>query len=250
MTTALPVQRANRRLDLNGTYNFRDVGGYATRDGLSTKWNKLFRADALHRLDQADREILRARGLAFVIDLREQEELDTAPNALGGLDLQQLHLPIFESEMNSRETSLDLAAIYAKVIDQCGVRLVRAVRAIAESDDSAVLVHCTAGKDRTGLVVALALAAVGVDYRDIVADYSLSEVMLAGEWATAMAVRMREYGIGDGENLAQLVGASPAALMRASLQTIDDSYGSASDYLLAHGMSSEELDRLHLALVN
>ncbi|PMV15941.1 protein-tyrosine-phosphatase, partial [Pseudomonas sp. GW704-F2] len=88
---------------------------------------------------------------------------------------------------------------------------------------------------------------VGVDYRDIVADYSLSEVMLAGEWASAMAVKMREYGIGDGENLAQLVGASPAALMRASLQSIDDSYGSASEYLLAHGLSSEELDRLHLA---
>lgn len=250
MTTALPVQRANRRLDLNGTYNFRDVGGYAARDGLTTKWNKLFRADALHRLDQADREILRARGLAFVIDLREQEELDTAPNALEGLDLRQLHLPIFESEINTRETSLDLAAIYEKVIDDCGVRLARAVRAIAESDDSAVLVHCTAGKDRTGLVVALALAAVGVDSRDIVADYSLSEVMLAGEWASAMAVKMREYGFGDGENLAQLVGASPAALMRASLQSIDNSYGSASEYLLAHGLSSAELDRLHLALVN
>ncbi|MFC8934311.1 tyrosine-protein phosphatase [Rhodococcus sp. NPDC057135] len=250
MTTALPVQRANRRLDLNGTYNFRDVGGYATRDGLTTKWNKLFRSDALHRLNQVDREVLRGRGLAFVIDLREQEELDTAPNALEGLDLTQFHLPIFESEINTRETSLDLAAIYAKVIDQCGVRLVRAVRAIAESDDSAVLVHCTAGKDRTGLVIALALAAVGVDYRDIVADYSLSEVMLAGEWASAMAVKLREYGIGNGADVAQLVGASPAALMRTSLQSVDNSYGSASEYLLAHGLSSAELDRLHLALVN
>ncbi|MGW6655956.1 tyrosine-protein phosphatase [Rhodococcus sp. NPDC055024] len=250
MTTALPVQRANRRLDLNGTYNFRDVGGYATRDGLTTKWNKLFRSDALHRLNQVDREVLRGRGLAFVIDLREQEELDTAPNALEGLDLTQFHLPIFESEINTRETSLDLAAIYAKVIDQCGVRLVRAVRAIAESDDSAVLVHCTAGKDRTGLVIALALAAVGVDYRDIVADYSLSEVMLAGEWASAMAVKLREYGVGDGADVAQLVGASPAALMRTSLQSVDNSYGSASEYLLAHGLSSAELDRLHLALVN
>ncbi|MFE5641580.1 tyrosine-protein phosphatase [Rhodococcus sp. NPDC056516] len=249
MSTALPDQRANRRLDLNGTYNFRDVGGYATRDGLTTKWNKLFRSDALHRLNQVDREVLRGRGLAFVIDLREQEELDTAPNALEGLTLEQHHLPIFEGEINTRETSLDLAAIYTKVIDQCGTRLTRAVRTIAESDDRAVLVHCTAGKDRTGLVIALALAAVGVDNRDIVADYSLSEVMLAGEWVSAMAVKMREYGIG-GADVAQLVGASPAALMRASLQSIDDSYGGASEYLLAHGLSSAELDRLHLALVN
>ena len=250
MTTATAVQRANRRLDLNGTYNFRDVGGYAARGGLTTKWNKLFRSDALHSLSQADREVLRGRGLALVIDLREQEELDKAPNALAGLDLRQFHLPIFEGEINARETSLDLGAMYEKAIDRCGVRLARAVRVIAESDDRPILVHCTAGKDRTGLVVALALAAVGVDYRDVVADYSLSEVMLAGEWASAMAVKLREYGIGGGVDIAQLVGASPAALMRASLKSIDNSYGSAAEYLLAHGLSSEELDRLHLALVN
>ncbi|WP_397495525.1 tyrosine-protein phosphatase [Rhodococcus sp. KBS0724] len=157
MTTAIPVQRANRRLDLNGTYNFRDVGGYAARGGLTTKWNKLFRSDALHSLSQADREVLRARGLALVIDLRDQEELDKAPNALAGLDLRQFHLPIFENEIDPRKTSLDLAAMYEQAIDRCGVRLARAVRVIAESDDRPILVHCTARQARTGPVSSLRL---------------------------------------------------------------------------------------------
>ncbi|MFP3381581.1 tyrosine-protein phosphatase, partial [Bacillus sp. SIMBA_069] len=75
-----------------------------------------------------------------------------------------------------------------------GTQLATAVRLIADSGEDPVLVHCTAGKDRTGLVVALALLAAGVDREDVVADYAQTADNLAGPWADAMLERMRAAG--------------------------------------------------------
>lgn len=250
MTSTLPASANHRRPNLNGTYNFRDLGGFAAGPGTTTRWNKLFRSDALHRLDDQARDVLRERGLALVIDLREQRDLDDSPSALDGVGHRVLHLPVYEGEIDLDGASFDLATVYREMVEKHGQRLTRAVQSIAASGDDPTLVHCTAGKDRTGLVVALTLAAVGVDQRDIVADYAMSEVMLAGDWSVAMAEKMRSRVPAAGVDIDHLVGASPAALMRATLDSITQSRGGIHEYLLAHGMTADELDDLRSALVS
>ncbi|MDV7242849.1 MULTISPECIES: tyrosine-protein phosphatase [Rhodococcus] len=248
MTSTLPASTNHRRLNLTGTYNFRDLGGFPTDTG-TTKWNKLFRSDALHQLDQPARNLLRKRRLALVIDLREQQELDDSPSALDGVGHRVEHLPVYEGEIDLDGTNFDLAVVYHIMVENYGHRLTRAVRAIAASGDDPTVVHCTAGKDRTGLVVALTLAAVGVDQRDIVADYAMSETLLAGDWAIGMAEKMRARGLPDDVDVDHLVGASPAALMRTTLDSIAAAHGGVRDYLLGHGMTERELDDLRGALV-
>ncbi|BAH51945.1 tyrosine-protein phosphatase [Rhodococcus opacus] len=248
MTSTLPAPSTHRRLNLTGTYNFRDLGGFPTGTG-TTKWNKLFRSDALHKLDQPARDLLRERKLALVIDLREQQERDDNPTALDGVGHRVEHLPVYEGEIDLDGANFDLAVVYREMVANYGYRLTRAVRAIAASGDGATVVHCTAGKDRTGLVVALTLAAVGVDGRDIVADYATSEVLLAGDWALGMAEKMRARGLPDGVDVDHLVGASPSALMRTTLDSITATHGGVRGYLQAHGMTEGEFDNLRSALV-
>lgn len=248
MTTSAPTSTFGKRLPLTGTYNLRDLGGIPV-GSRTTKWNKLFRSDALHALDGAGRRSLRERGLGVVIDLREENERADRPNALQGVGHRDIHAPVYDGEIEANLSAFDLEAVYEQMIVTRGANLTRAVRHIAVSGADPVLVHCTAGKDRTGLVIGLTLAAIGADHRDIVADYMVSEAMLSGEWADAMEEILRGYAVPPGVDLARLAVASPAALMRTSLDTVVAEHGSVRGYLLAHGMTTSELDDLSAALI-
>lgn len=254
MTTTVPLRAATRRLSLAGTHNFRDVGGYAV-GARSTRWGKLFRSDALHGVDQAGRDTLAGLGLGLVIDLRENDERETAPNALAGVGHRDVHLPVYDGPIEHTASehpgaAFDLESLYLQMLRDHAQPLTDAVRLIAGSGDDPVLVHCTAGKDRTGLVVALALSAVGVDTRDVIADYSLSETMLHGEWAEAMVAVLRERELPDGFDIEGIVAASPPSVMRRTLAAIDADHGGADRFLLAHGMSETELGDLRAALLS
>ncbi|MGF7124517.1 tyrosine-protein phosphatase [Rhodococcus sp. BE178] len=253
MTTNLD-RTPSRRLPARGVHNLRDVGGYPTVSNLTTKWGKLFRSDALHGIDADGRAELAGRGLALVIDLRETDERTSAPNALDGVGHREVHLPVYRDGLGTRGATytaetLDLGGIYTWMLDDHGSALTDAVRLIADSGSDPVLVHCTAGKDRTGLVIALALAAVGVDDRDIAADYSLSELMLAGEWVDAMTAVMAARGLPAGTDITQIVASSPAPLMLATLASLRERHGDVPDYLRAHGMTDIELDNLRVCLL-
>lgn len=250
MTTILPPHPATRRLSLSGTYNLRDVGGYAAGTR-STRWRKLLRSDALHTLDQSGRDALAEIGLGLVIDLREDDELAAAPNALAGVGHREVHLPVYDGPLDHTPTgaAFDLGTLYGWMLTDHAARLTEAVRLIAASGDDPVLVHCTAGKDRTGLVIALSLAAVGVDARDVIADYSLSETMLHGEWVDAMVASFRDRELPDDFDIEGIVAASPAAVMRTTLARIDAEHGGVRSYLRDHGMTEAELGDLHAALL-
>lgn len=234
---------------LPGLYNFRDAGGYRTADG-AVRWGKLFRSDALHRIDDVTRRRLAELGIGHVIDLRSAMELEAAPNALEGLTLTVHHLPVFAGGTPVSAAASGIARVYEHIVDERGAALADAVRTIAAAEqDSAVLVHCTAGKDRTGLVIALALSAVGVDRADVVADYALTEENLRGEWAEHMVAAIRSRGIDPTPEVVALVTASPAAVLEATLERIEERHGSIPDYLIAHGLDRTDLDRLAEALI-
>ncbi|GAA4482476.1 hypothetical protein GCM10023094_32440 [Rhodococcus olei] len=254
MTTTLSPRASTRRLALTGTHNLRDVGGY-TAGARSTRWGKLFRSDALHALDQNGRDVLAGLGLGLVIDLREHDEASAAPNALAGVGHREVHLPVYNGPVRYTApgqpgAAFDLAALYRQMLADHGAALTEAVRTIAASGDEPVLVHCTAGKDRTGLVIALTLSAVGVEARDVVADYALSETMLHGEWAEAMVASFRDRELPAGFDIEGIVAASPASLMREMLALIAAEHGDTRRYLHSHGMSEGELTDLHSALLD
>lgn len=236
---------------VSGLYNLRDTGGYRAGDATS-RWGKLFRSDALHRIDEEGRARLADLGVAHVVDLRGGDERLTAPSALDGLAARVHHLPVFDDAAPARQAGarIGLVEVYDHMVDERGAHLASAIRVIAEAgDDEAVLVHCTAGKDRTGLVVAFALLAAGVDRDEVVADYAATSANLAGEWADAMLTAFTGRGQELTPEIVELVTASPAPVMEAVLERIDHEHGSIREYLRRQGLTDGELDRLTRALV-
>jgi len=238
-----------QRIPIEGTYNFRDVGGYAT-DGGVVRSGKLFRADALGRLGPAGRESLRELGIRIVIDLRDDFEVQALPDDLEGLDVEVLHLPVFEGSGASASTvGATIVHLYDKIVFQHTDVIVRALREIADTGDEPVVVHCTAGKDRTGIVIALALLAVGVDRETVVADYALTEANLDGPWLEGMLELVRGYGVDVTPDLRVILGGSPREALETTIDRIEERSGSVRQYLLGAGLDELELAKLRSVLV-
>ena len=247
--TAAPRER---RHAVAGLYNLRDTGGYRAAGGTS-RWGKLLRSDALHRIDATGRDRLAEIGVAHIIDLRGGDERATAPSAVDWLEVTVHHLPVFDDADPAAQatTHVGLVPVYDHIVDERGAQLVDAIRVIiAADDDDAVLVHCTAGKDRTGLVVAFALAAAGVDRDDVVADYAATAENLRGEWSDAMTAVFEQRGIELTAGMVELITESPAEVLEALLERIDREHGSISAYLLAHGLTPTELERLTAVIID
>jgi protein-tyrosine phosphatase len=174
----------SRTLDFEGCVNFRDLGGYRTVDGRQIGWRRLFRADGLNKLTPADRHQLVGMGLATVIDLRTVDEadqrgrfpVDMVPVRYFDLPLTDV-LPSTEELPEWREASY-VASRYAQMVAQGGAALTRAIEVLASADSLPAVVHCSAGKDRTGVLSALVLAFLGVPDETIVEDYALSALAM------------------------------------------------------------------------
>jgi protein-tyrosine phosphatase len=239
----------NRHRAIDGTFNFRDTGGLSA-GASSTRWGKLFRSDALHQLSDAGRADLAALGIRVVVDLRDEIEQGYAPSALRGVEVQVVRNPIFHGSAASfiaADVSID--TLYREVLTHSGDRLASAIRVIADSGGDPVLVHCTAGKDRTGLVVALALIVSGVDRDEVVDDYAATESYLPRELIEPIIARLRRENVPESTTIDELVGGSPARALNGALDFLVTEFGSVEQYLLAHGLTSAELDRLRAALV-
>ncbi|MDN4614875.1 tyrosine-protein phosphatase [Leifsonia sp. F6_8S_P_1B] len=237
------------RIPVNGTYNFRDIGGYPA-DGGATRTGKLYRSDGLARLGEEGREALRERRIRVVIDLRDDFEVRALPDDLDGLDVTVLRLPVFEGSGASASTiGATLVDLYEKIVLQHRDVVVRALREIADTGDEAVVVHCTAGKDRTGMVVALALLAVGVDRETVIADYAATQANLDGPWLEGMVALIRSHGVEVTPDLRIILGGSPPEALEAVLDLIDREHGGVREYLLDAGMDELELAKLRSVLV-
>lgn len=238
-----------QRIPIDGTYNFRDVGGYPV-DGGTIRPGKLYRADALGRLGPAGRDALRELGIRIVIDLRDDFEVEALPDDLDGLDVEVLHLPVFEGSGASASTvGATIVHLYDKIVFQHTDVIVRALREIADTGEEPVVVHCTAGKDRTGIVVALALLAVGVDRETVVSDYALTEENLRGPWLEGMLELVRGYGVEVTPDLRIILGGSPREALEVTIDRIEERAGSVRQYLLDAGLDELELARLRSVLV-
>lgn len=230
-------------IDIEGAWNVRDVGGIAASDG-RIRSGVLLRSGNLAAVTEAGAETLRGH-VRRIVDLRGDEELLRNPTAVTGVPITRL--PLFFGSVSSffdRDSSLD--DLYRHMLEQGTAKIVDAVRVIGAGEPT--LVHCTVGKDRTGVTVALALSAVGADREAVVADYALTESLLPVD-LTQKALTALRTRHPNSLHIEALVSKSPAPVMRALLGRIDGEFGSAAAYLRAHGLSASELTDLRRTLV-
>ena len=235
-----------RHVRVDGTSNLRDVGGYPTHAGGSVAWRTLFRSDSLHRLDSHGVARLAALDLRTIVDLRADIEVQQKPSAAAGLPARIVRAPIVRDPTRLPPMT-DLGAEYRYMIGECGDSIGPAVRALCAPFALPALVHCAAGQDRTGIVIALVLAVLGVPDELIGVDYSLSSVYLDPD-STAVIGRLTATGLRA--NVTAELLSSPAGLILNVLAWARAAGGgSVSGYLTAHGVGAPDLAALRSALV-
>ena len=241
-----------RHLPLEGTYNVRDCGGYRTREGRVVKWGVFFRADGLHRLTPQGQAALLGRGVRTIIDLRRSDELQVAPNVFAGAEtVQYYHISLLVDEASKAGPQADpepLAVTYRKILDERQAQVCRTLATFADADGLPGLVHCTAGKDRTGVITALLLGLVGVPHETIIADYALTSTYLGEGFMAAIRERALERGF-TWEQYAPLTTCPPEN-MAQTLQHIDAAYGGVELYLRHIGLSEAQLAGLRGRLLD
>jgi protein-tyrosine phosphatase len=236
-----------RHLRVDGTENLRDVGGYPTDAGGSVAWRTLFRSDSLHKLGSQGAAGLSALDLRTIVDLRADIEVEQRPSAVAGLPARIVRAPLVRDPTLLPRLA-DLSAEYSYTIDECGDSIGAAVRELCAPGALPALVHCAAGQDRTGIVIALVLAVLGVPDELIGADYSLSSVYLDPD-STAVIRRLKATVLDD--NVTSELLSSPAELiLNALARARAAGGGSVYGYLLAHGVGAPDLAALRSALVH
>jgi protein-tyrosine phosphatase len=232
---------------VSGAMNFRDVGGLPAVGG-RTRSGVLYRSGNLATVDDDGFQVLRGLGLRRIIDLRDDDEVRWAPSRVDGLAAVTQRVPLFLGSVASFFVhDLSLAELYSSIIDDSAERVVEVVRGVIESQP--VLVHCTVGKDRTGVTVALALAAAGVETESVVADYARTETLLPETRNREVVARLRALHP-ESVHLEELATRSPAPVMRGLLSRLERDYGSAADYLRAQGLGDDELRELRRVLID
>ncbi len=170
----------SRTLAFEGCVNFRDLGGYRTADGRMVAWRTLFRADGLNKLTDADLALMADLGLASVIDLRTLDEAEQRGSfPTDRLDVTYVGLPLTDvlpatEDLPEWKEAAYVATRYAAMVSEGGPVLKSAIDALATRGALPAVMHCSAGKDRTGVLSALVLAFLGVPDETIVEDYALS----------------------------------------------------------------------------
>jgi protein-tyrosine phosphatase len=229
----LPAAHPDRHLRLPGTRNLRDVGGYPTADGRRTRWRTLLRTDALDRLPRASQATLLDLGLRTVIDLRWPHELDEAPSVFrSSRHVTYRSIPLLADDPTPYA---GLAGTYRHMLDARAPQLVEVVRTVLEPDGLPAVIGCAAGKDRTGIAIALILAAVGVPPEIVVDDYALS--------AAAFLAPVDDRHLSDWRSQPVEVECPPEYMLGA-LEHLERRHGGAASLLRRNGLSAAELDAL------
>lgn len=233
-----------RRLPLKNVHNLRDLGGYAAEEYSITKWHCYLRSDNVYNITDSEKEFLKGYGLTTVIDLRSPDEVKDKPNpfmndkGVGYHNIPLLSMDMSEiiSKANAKEMkTFKLGDLYKAIAENSQAELRRVFGVFLEESSVCTLYHCTAGKDRTGVISALLLSMVGVELEDIMADYEVTNTHLRKIY----------------RNIKHIAPEIPISMIESApinieefINHINENYGGAVEYLLNIGLTSSEIGKL------
>ncbi len=215
-----------RRYCFEHMMNMRDLGGYPAENGGVTKFGRILRSDVPARLLGQELERVKAIGVTTIIDLRHGVEIERTPCAFAGADGFIYHrCPLIGSTFVP-DAEEDVGKFY---VDMAGnTEAMAGVMRIIAAAPGGVLFHCTAGKDRTGVVAALLLMLAGVRDVDIIADYQVTETYIR---------EMTEKAKQNGQMLAAWMGRSRPMYIESFLNGFRERFTSIADYMKLLGIN-------------
>ena len=240
-------------LHIDGLANIRDLGGLRTADGRVIRSRQVVRSDNPKSLtEQGHVDLLEVLSPRTVIDLRMDMEVERESYTLQGESTSVITLPMTPQSGVTQEQidagmADNLAEDYRRQIEANAPSIIGALNLVADPAARPVVIHCTAGKDRTGIVIALLLALLGVEYDAIVADYHVTAANMGPIYERIRAAQVfQDNGLASAPTW--IVEAHPET-MREFLQHLSDHYGGAEAYVLAKGMDPDTVQRLRAELL-
>ena len=219
---------SERLLPMEGAYNVRDMGGYRTTEGKTVKWGNVFRSGDLNKLTDNDLSYLANVGIKTIVDFRDEDEKEAAPDKLPSTHLRSYEFPISAGNVidMSKITSEEEAAqalIDGNVffVEECQEQYRNFFAELMKEENPPLLFHCSAGKDRAGLASALFLTSLGVDKEVIIAEYLLS----------AEYVREKYAALVEAMPILAPVFTVKKEYIEAAFQAIDSKYGGIEKFL-------------------
>lgn len=248
--------RPQRLVPFEAVVNFRDLGGYESRLGGSVRWGRVYRSAALHEMTADDRRRFDQLGIITVFDLRSSLEFEEHPDPVPAVNVPVLGRYMRENEPPDFAAIIDhdggvafMTQMCMNMLDHGGDEIGTVLSALTDLDLLPVVFHCTAGKDRTGIVAALLLEVLGVDRAEVLDDFELTERYRGSHDDSTAFRRMTEFGMPP-EAAAGALGA-PRRMMGDVLDALDDRYGGAERYLVDHaGLSTDAIDDLRRNLLS
>jgi protein-tyrosine phosphatase len=241
-------------IGLQGQSNFRDLGGYETTDGRHVKWGMIFRSGELSHLTTADYRQVSALGIHTVYDLRDQRERASQPTDWGAGpvrafvsvksgEISAAMSPLTDPNIDADRARAALADFYAQMPKLYAPEYRVIVHELLENR-APLLLHCTAGKDRSGVASALILSALGVPRATIMQDYELTDQLLRPSSEPPKTEFMRRFQSLPAEVQHAMMSADPA-YMAAAFRSIETHYGSVQAYFSTElGAGPEQIERL------
>ncbi|MET0458596.1 MAG: tyrosine-protein phosphatase [Ilumatobacteraceae bacterium] len=246
---------AERRVSFAGITNLRDLGGYPAAGGGTTSWGRVFRADALHKLTEADLDTFGILGVQTVFDLRGDVERTEFPGPV-----ESVHVPIVgrpadapaparPTDMTPEDGERMLRDMYVGILEHSAVPIGTILRSLADPDHVPAVFHCHGGKDRTGVVAAVLLLALGVDRETVLDDYEATRRYRRIEDQQDSLANILASGVSP-EAAVSVLG-TPRWAMAAAVDAVDDVYGGIEAYVLGPvGLTPDELAALRARLVD
>lgn len=221
-------------IHIDGVENFRDLGGYPARAGKKIRYGKFFRAAALHTMTPKGKEDFNKLGIEYIVDLRSQVEREQDPENIDGLKgVTHVHVPMLD-HLNSSlaggvwEFPESMQAMYSDMLEAHKEEFKRLFELFATATGGIVF-HCTAGKDRTGVLTMLLYSLAGVENQLIAEDYSYSQHLLS------------YGGIEPPEGIPSYVNYTKPEYMRDTIAWLEENYNGGIGYLENIGISEETL---------
>lgn len=236
----------DRDVVVSGSFNTRDLGGYRTAHG-NLAWRKTFRSGNMAHVDQTGIATLNQLGVSRIIDLRSHKERDAEPDPFRSEDgFELIAISLFDGLNPGQQPQGNaLLDLYIHALETQGSVFVEVLRKVADCPGGA-LFHCTAGKDRTGLIAALLLSLSGVSDDDVIQDYMLTADRL-GPLLKTIEKTAQTFNLSKADYLPMLE--CNASTMIKTLEWLDLGFNGAEGYVRSHGFTDDDLKHLRSRLV-